>query len=82
MAFEAGVIDETQFPAHDDIVKQAQGHDTLQPEIGVAAAAKGPWMLDSGASDYLVGGANLSKKDKAACTTGGPSMLLATANGN
>eukprot|EP00972_Heterocapsa_arctica_P041467 6114816-Heterocapsa_arctica.AAC.1 len=39
-------------------------------------------MLDSGASDHLVGGANLPRVDKAACTTGGPSMLLATANGN
>eukprot|EP00972_Heterocapsa_arctica_P033514 4933550-Heterocapsa_arctica.AAC.1 len=39
-------------------------------------------MLDSGSSDFLVGGDNLSKKDRAACTSGGPSMVLATANGN
>eukprot|EP00972_Heterocapsa_arctica_P043728 6455160-Heterocapsa_arctica.AAC.1 len=63
MAFEAEVIDEDQLPAYDDIVKQSQGYSAPPAEIGVAASAKGPWILDSGASDHLVGGNNLSKKD-------------------
>eukprot|EP00972_Heterocapsa_arctica_P047730 7040342-Heterocapsa_arctica.AAC.1 len=47
----------------------------------MAAAAKGHWILDSGASDHLVGKVNLSKRELKELTHGDPSVLLSTANG-
>eukprot|EP00972_Heterocapsa_arctica_P050423 7412751-Heterocapsa_arctica.AAC.1 len=54
---------------------------TFEPPPLTAAAARGHWILDSGASDHLVGKVNLTKKDLKAVTLGGPSVLLSTANG-
>eukprot|EP00972_Heterocapsa_arctica_P106370 15671328-Heterocapsa_arctica.AAC.1 len=44
-------------------------------------AARGAWILDSGASDFLVGASNLSKRDLKASNCDGPAVLLSTANG-
>jgi hypothetical protein len=46
-----------------------------------ACAAKGAWILDSGASDHLVGKTNLSKKELKSMDCSGPAVLLSTANG-
>ena len=47
-----------------------------------AAAARGSWILDSGASEHLVGKSNLTKRDLREMTHGGPSITLSTANGH
>eukprot|EP00972_Heterocapsa_arctica_P051441 7566690-Heterocapsa_arctica.AAC.1 len=60
----------------------AEGHDNaFSPLPLTAAAARGCWILDSGASDHLVGKANLTKRNLKELTLGGPSVLLSTANG-
>ena len=46
-----------------------------------AGAARGCWILDSGASEHLVSKNNLSKRDLRGVSNDGPSVTLSTANG-
>ncbi len=46
-----------------------------------AAAARGHWILDSGASEHLVSKGNLSKRDLRDMTHDGEPVTLSTANG-
>eukprot|EP00972_Heterocapsa_arctica_P033294 4899954-Heterocapsa_arctica.AAC.1 len=53
----------------------------LPPRPALSYAARGVWILDSGASDFLVGASNLSKRDLKDSNSYGPAVLLSTANG-
>eukprot|EP00972_Heterocapsa_arctica_P065677 9692944-Heterocapsa_arctica.AAC.1 len=51
------------------------------PRVASGYAARGPWILDSGASDFLVGAPNLSKRELKDASCLGPPVFLSTANG-
>eukprot|EP00972_Heterocapsa_arctica_P080793 11905308-Heterocapsa_arctica.AAC.1 len=53
----------------------------MTPRVASGYAARGPWILGSGASDFLVGAPNLSKRELKDANTCGPPVLLSTANG-
>ena len=53
----------------------------VQPVVGKAAAARGPWILDSGASEFMVGKTNITKREVREADTTGPEVLFSTANG-
>eukprot|EP00972_Heterocapsa_arctica_P042503 6264923-Heterocapsa_arctica.AAC.1 len=42
------------------------------PIVGQAAAARGPWILDSGASEVMVGKTNTAKSECRDAETTGP----------
>eukprot|EP00972_Heterocapsa_arctica_P063860 9421934-Heterocapsa_arctica.AAC.1 len=54
----------------------------MPPRRASSYAARGVWILDSGASDFLVGAANLSKRELTDSNNYGPAVLLSTANGS
>eukprot|EP00972_Heterocapsa_arctica_P027319 4015366-Heterocapsa_arctica.AAC.1 len=53
----------------------------MTPRRASSYAARGTWILDSGASDFLVGASNLSKRELKDSNSHGPAVLLSTANG-
>eukprot|EP00972_Heterocapsa_arctica_P105031 15475504-Heterocapsa_arctica.AAC.1 len=55
--------------------------DLSIPRAASGYAARGPWILDSGASDFLVGAPNLSKRELKDANCQGPTVFLSTANG-
>eukprot|EP00972_Heterocapsa_arctica_P064395 9503529-Heterocapsa_arctica.AAC.1 len=66
-----------------DVEAQLQGTSSKvgPATTGTAAAAKGPWILDSDASGYVVGQQNVSKREIREADMSGPEILLSTANG-
>jgi hypothetical protein len=83
LSYEAGTCELEWSPNAELVELMADGHDFSidEPQPSTAAVARGVWVLDSGASDFLVGKVNLKKSELKAAKTDGPSILLSTANG-
>eukprot|EP00972_Heterocapsa_arctica_P013675 2018605-Heterocapsa_arctica.AAC.1 len=82
MACEVGEAYFEDMPDVEDVKGRLTDTSTkVLPTIGRAAAAKGPWILDSGASNYMVGKLNITKREVREADTTGPEVFLSTANG-
>eukprot|EP00972_Heterocapsa_arctica_P045186 6670813-Heterocapsa_arctica.AAC.1 len=63
MACEVGEAYFEDMPDVNDIESQLDNTTKVnQPITGQAAAARGPWILDSGASELVVGKTNITKR--------------------
>eukprot|EP00972_Heterocapsa_arctica_P104150 15348892-Heterocapsa_arctica.AAC.1 len=82
MACEVGEAYFEDMPDVKDIKGRLNDRATkVLPIFGQAAAARGPWILDSGASKFMVGRINIMKRERRDTDTTGPYFLLSTANG-
>jgi hypothetical protein len=64
LAWEAGSATEDELPDRELVQEMQKGlREGSIPRIAAGYVARGPWILDSGASDFLVGASNLSKRE-------------------
>eukprot|EP00972_Heterocapsa_arctica_P045187 6670814-Heterocapsa_arctica.AAC.1 len=73
MACEVGEAYFEDMPDVNDIKSRLNDTATkVLPIVGQAAAARGPWILDSGASEFMVGKTNITKRECMDADTTGP----------
>ncbi|WP_288992926.1 hypothetical protein, partial [uncultured Marinobacter sp.] len=82
LSYEVGTCDAGDIPNDALAAMMARGDSVLHPaRPSTAAVAKGQWILDSGASEHLIGKVNMTKRDMKEMSHDGQSVTLSTANG-
>ncbi|WP_288993243.1 zinc finger CCCH domain-containing protein [uncultured Marinobacter sp.] len=84
LAYEADACKAEELPdkeLYDMLTDEGYGDPPPAERPFTAGAARGCWILDSGASEHLVSKNNLSKRDLRGVSNNGPSVTLSTANG-